>query len=158
MAGVRLSSAALLVALLGFGLGCKGMSALRPTAGEPASLAQLAQSTWRAQEIEGQPVSDELPQPVLVFEDRTRVSGTGGCNLFSGPVKGESAGVTFGPLAVTRRACAPALMDQEQRFFAALAKKANLQRDLDLLFLLAEDGSVTLRFSQDFPLDRDSSP
>jgi heat shock protein HslJ len=127
----------------------------RPAAGDPVSLTDLAQSSWRAMEIEGQPVEGRHP-PEIMFDSRSYVSGTGGCNTFHAPVVGESDGVSFGPIASSRRACEAALMQQEQRFFAALTKKTRLESDLDKLFLVAEDGQVALRFMRVYPADTDT--
>jgi heat shock protein HslJ len=51
-----------------------------------------------------------------------RVTGSGGCNTFTGPYTLEGRDLRIGPLASTRRACEPSIMDQETRFLAALSR------------------------------------
>lgn len=144
-------------ALLALAPGCGSIPMPRPAAGSPISVTELVGSTWQVTEIEGKPVQGREP-PQLVFDSRTFLSGIGGCNPFHAPIKGEDEGVSFGPIASTKRACEPELMDQEQRFFAALTRKARLESDLDLLFLIGEDNQVSLRLERVFPPDDDTGP
>ena len=67
-----------------------------------------------------------------------KVSGSGGCNRYSGPavIKGENA--RFGPLASTRMACEH--LDIEQAFFNALEGVRTYSADDERLILLAADG------------------
>jgi heat shock protein HslJ len=71
----------------------------------------------------GTAVSSPAPGSALTLEFAgSRVSGDGGCNTFSGPVKVTGADrIALGPLAATLRACAdPAVGVQEQEYLAAL--------------------------------------
>jgi heat shock protein HslJ len=54
------------------------------------------------------------------FTPDGQVSGDAGCNTYNGPYKLEGTSLTVGPLATTRKACEPAIMDQETQFLAAL--------------------------------------
>ena len=49
---------------------------------------------------------------------------------------------------MTRRACPPAVMDQEQRFVAALAAARAYRQEGDVLLLLDEGGRPLLRLSR----------
>lgn len=49
-----------------------------------------------------------------------RVSGTTGCNRFSGPIKADTGYVSFGPLATTRMACMGDVGTFEQQFLAEM--------------------------------------
>lgn len=50
-----------------------------------------------------------------------RVEGSTGCNSFNGPYRAGGTTVTFGPLAVTRRACAdPAVSEVERRMLEVM--------------------------------------
>jgi heat shock protein HslJ len=86
----------------------------------------------------------------LTFEDDGRAFGSGGCNHWFGSYQLNSGKLTFGPLGSTRRACAPALMEQEQRFFEALA---NVQRwdfnDIGQLQLWPASGKPIRLWAQD---------
>jgi len=79
----------------------------------------------------------EEHEPWLVLDDRTlKVTGSGGCNRFSGSYGSGAGTIQFGPLASTRMAC-PA-METETAFLHALegARRFRLAgRHLDL-----EDG------------------
>ena len=56
----------------------------------------------------------------LVFGTDGSVSGSGGCNTYTGSVAISGDAITFGPLASTQMACDQAVMTQETQFFAAL--------------------------------------
>jgi putative lipoprotein len=74
---------------------------------------------WLAEDIRGSGVIDYL-QSVLEIAGDGGISGTGGCNRIMGKARIEGATITLGPLATTRMACSPAVMDQERKFLAAL--------------------------------------
>jgi heat shock protein HslJ len=86
----------------------------------------------------------------LTFEDDGRAFGSGGCNHWFGSYQLNAGKLTFGPLGSTRRTCAPALMEQEQRFFEALA---NVQRwdfnDIGQLQLWPASGKPIRLWAQD---------
>lgn len=56
----------------------------------------------------------------ITFEQDGRAYGTGGCNHWFAGYGVEDGILRFSQIGSTRRACAPALMEQEQRFFEAL--------------------------------------
>jgi heat shock protein HslJ len=60
-------------------------------------------------------------QLTIQFGADGTVSGKSGCNTFTGPYQTGGASLTIGPLATTRMACTPEIMDQEQAYLAALA-------------------------------------
>lgn len=74
---------------------------------------------WLAEDIRGGGVIDRLQSVLEIGADGT-VSGTGGCNRMSGKAAIAGDRISFGPLASTNMACAPAAMDQEAKFFAVL--------------------------------------
>lgn len=72
-----------------------------------------------------------------------RVSGSGGCNGYSGPYSVEGATLSIGPAAATARAClGPGVMEQEAAFFAALGRVARFTIDGDRLELRSEEGAL----------------
>ena len=75
-----------------------------------------------------------------------RAYGNAGCNHWFAPYTLEGRKMTFGMVGSTRRMCAPALMEQEQRFLDALTK---VQRwdisPIEQLQLWQEEG-MPLRF------------
>lgn len=75
---------------------------------------------WLAEDIGGGGVIDRL-QSVLEIAANGAVSGSGGCNRMAGKAKIAGNRLSFGPIASTKMACPPAAMNQEAKFFAALA-------------------------------------
>ena len=79
---------------------------------------ELVGPTWRVVEIGGCPVAAGEPnrEPHLVFSDADRVSGSTGCNRFTGTYKQDGNNLQFTPLAVTKMACPPPLAALERSF------------------------------------------
>ena len=109
-------------------------------------LADLYDVEWRLEDIEGSGVVDSLNSP-LIIDANGNVSGHAGCNVLTGTAAVDGADIQFGPLGSTRRMCAPAIMDQERRFLAALARAATWRVERGLLFLTDGRGRDLLRFS-----------
>lgn len=87
------------------------------TAGDPAVLSG---ADWVVEDINRRGVIDNS-RLTLAFVSGERVSGTTGCNIFSGTYTVDGSKLTFGPLMTTRKAClAPALNAQEARYTGAL--------------------------------------
>jgi putative lipoprotein len=112
----------------------------------------LMGSTWLAEDIGGRGVIDRA-QTTISFEPEGRVAGSGGCNRYFGSVTIKGDAISFGKLGSTMMACAPALMDQEQKFFDALAATRSYRFDDPghKLVFLGEDGALLVRFSQVTP-------
>ena len=118
---------------------------------ELADLAQapLIGTSWLAEDIRGRGVIDNA-QTTITFDGEGRVAGSGGCNRYFGPVNINGDAISFGNLGSTRMACVPALMDEERKFFDALAATRSYRFDdpgHKLLFL-GEDGAMLVRFSR----------
>jgi heat shock protein HslJ len=66
-----------------------------------------------------------------------RISGSGGCNTFSGSYRADAEKLSIGPLAATRKACAApeGVMAQEGAFLRALETTATARREGDRLEL-----------------------
>jgi putative lipoprotein len=113
----------------------------------------LIGSTWLAEDIRGRGVIDRV-QTTISFEPEGRVAGSGGCNRYFGTVTIEGDAITFSKkLGSTMMACPPALMDQERRFFDALAATRSYRFDDPghKLVFLGENGAPLVRFSQVTP-------
>lgn len=110
-------------------------------AGDPSAL--LA-GNWVATEVDGAALPADAGV-TLSFRDGG-VAGRAACNRFTGGLGLTGEGLSFGPLAATRMACAPAVMERERTVLAALADVARFDiDDQGSLSLLAADGSVRLR-------------
>jgi len=130
-----------------------GESSARAEPPAPATAAgpgALTAGGWRLETLgaNGTAVSPVAGTEVAVaFAADGRITGTGGCNRFSGSYEtGEGRALSFSPLAATRTACPPEIMSQEDSFFVALGRVASFDIEGDRLSLAASDGSRVLRF------------
>lgn len=126
-----------------------GMDSTDITVTRVAAPADSLEGRWLAEDIRGGGVIDRL-QTVLQIGGAGAVSGNGGCNSFSGRAAIDGASIVFEPLASTQMACTPAAMDQERKFFDALAATRSFQLDLvqRKLALLDAEQKLTVRFSR----------
>lgn len=93
-------------------------------------------------------VLDRAQSTLEVSQDGT-VSGNTAVNRYSGKATLKEMSIRFGPLAMTRRAGPPAMMDQESKFTAAVEKVSGYRiENTGLLYLLDAEGKVVLRFSE----------
>lgn len=116
-------------------------TALKGCGGEPVSL--LA-GEWLVEDINNGGVIDNS-HATLSFSDDGRLAGTGSCNSYSAPYTLTAESLSVGPAVATRKACAPALMNQEQKFFDSLAKTERFEIDeTGALILLGADGARIL--------------
>lgn len=100
-------------------------------------------------------VDGEEVQPVLDGTEVTaqfadgQVSGSAGCNNYSGSATIDGDSLTFGPLMSTQMFCADpeGVSDQESAYLATLASVASYQQLDDVLILFDEDGNPLLVFS-----------
>ncbi len=111
---------------------------------------------WLVEDIAGRGVIDRA-QTTISFDASGRVSGSTGCNRFTGAATFEGEVLKFGQLATTQRACVPALMDQEQKFLNAVEAVRGYSVDANgLLHLRGAYGEPLLRLVQmaGQPLDK----
>ncbi len=78
------------------------------------------------------------------------ISGSGGCNSYSGSYKLSANQITIGPLASTKKFCGePAgVMDQETQFLSALQTAATYQVEVNVLELRTQDGALAVQFNK----------
>jgi len=165
MDGVReiVVSGALLALAVGCGAPTAGTTA-QPAAPSPAAsltpamaaAASLAGTTWR----NATPTSESesaAPVPTITFDSLEHVSGSAGCNRFSGRVAFEGERLRFGPLATTRRGCAAPVMEREKTFLGALEACRSWRRNGDVLELLDESGAPVLRLAPVPPNEKTAS-
>jgi heat shock protein HslJ len=118
---------------------CRGAADNRPLRGP----------TWKLARLGGAPVevSSGQAEPHLVFaSDALQVSGSGGCNRFTGGFTIEADRLHFGQLAGTMMACLKG-MEQEQRFLKTLSRVERYRIHGEQLELLAADGTVLATFT-----------
>ena len=77
---------------------------------------------WKLVELQGDTVmvAGEQREPHIIFKlNKENVSGSGGCNNFTGAYKIIGDSVQIGPLGITRKFC-DSMMDQEAKFMRVL--------------------------------------
>ncbi|MBB3976793.1 heat shock protein HslJ [Rhizobium azooxidifex] len=137
---MRLSLNALAALLLSLGSASAGLAA--------DALPQGLSATWVVEDLNGKGVIDNL-QTTLEIRTDGSYGGNGGCNTYRGNLKFEADGtVSFAPAAATRKMCAPAVMDQEQKFFDALGTVRSWRLENGLLHLADKDGGHAMRLVQ----------
>ena len=78
-----------------------------------------------------------------------RISGSAGCNDYSGGYEVDDTKISIGPLASTLRACAdPAVGEQEPQFLAALELARTFSVAGGNLTLLRDDGGIAVTFAR----------
>jgi len=113
----------------------------------PSPAEQLV-GKWLAEDIDGRGVIDNAQSTLEVKADGS-VAGNTGVNRYGGTAQITEQNITFGPLATTRRAGPPALMDQELKFTDALAKSVGFRiKENGLMYLMDAAGKELLRFSR----------
>ena len=110
------------------------------TGADEPDRAGLTGTSWRAEIIMGRPVIDASAS-TITFEIDGRVHGRGGCNRYFGSSTIDGEQVSLSALGSTKMACAPALMDQEARFFEALESAERWGLDEHGLLLIHSAGA-----------------
>jgi putative lipoprotein len=118
--------------------------AARPKAAGAGDEAALVGPTWVAEDIDGGGVIDYL-QSHITFTAEGQAHGFGGCNNFTGGYALDRATLALGPIASTRKACPPAIMNQEARFHQALGKVRGYRFENGLLILLDAESVPVMR-------------
>ncbi len=88
--------------------------------GEPLDL--LAGHGWAVEYLDGSGLEDRSRITLSFLPEDGRVVGTGSCNRYSAGFTLTGEGLALGPVAATKMACAPPVMQQESRFFAILER------------------------------------
>lgn len=146
---VRTPAGPLLVAVVLLGLGACGSegssSATDPDAGDqPTSVAIEGEWALRSGTGSDGPITPGAGSPVTLTIDAENVSGSSGCNRYTGPVTVEGTTVGFGPLASTQMACEPAAMALEAAYLTALGAVTDVARDGTALVLTGPDVELVL--------------
>ena len=84
-----------------------------------------------------------------VFSTEGQLSGSSGCNNYTGSYTTDGDTIAIGPLAVTRKLCDdPLVMEQENAFLSALETAATYKITGDKLELRTEEGSLAADFNR----------
>lgn len=131
-------------------LGCQAArspAAATSPASTPPGAFPLTGTAWLAEEIDGQRVIDGVAS-TIAFDGRAQAVGSTGCNRYVAPLHIAGSMLRLGDIAMTRRACPPAIMDQERRFVAALGATRAYRQEEATLWLLDETGRVLVRLTR----------
>lgn len=110
---------------------------------DPAVLGE-----WRIEQARSEPLLDKRLAR-LNFGPDGQLTGHGSCNTLRATYTLAGNALTLGPVVTTRKACATALMEQEDRILTAL-ERAVVARvpPTTFLTLIDADGAVLLRASR----------
>ena len=108
---------------------------------------ELNSTDWALEEIDGRAVVDRV-QSTLRFQENDRIVGWGGCNRYFATVCSGFNFFEVGPIGSTRRICPPVVMEQEERFFAALQKARSIRMQGDDLVIDSELTEKPLKFGK----------
>lgn len=139
MVGMLLALAILASAGVGPGAAQQGATAV--------DAARLTSSEWLAEDIRGGGVIDNARSSIAIAANGA-LTGSAACNRLIGRAKVEGSTVLLGPLATSRMACPPAVMDQERKFLAALEAARTYRFDGALLRFHDAGGAEVIRFTQ----------
>lgn len=118
-------------------------STLTGCGGDPARLLQGGE--WVVEDINGGGIIDRSRVTLNFWQDG-RVTGRASCNNLMGQYQLSGEGLSIGQVATTRMACAPALMEQEQRVLGNLAQVQRFDVDeTGALLLHSAEGVLKAR-------------
>jgi heat shock protein HslJ len=92
------------------------------------TLPILEGTVWQVEDIDSGGIIDQS-MITMDFSEDGRIVGSTGCNRYFGDAAIARDVLSLGGIGSTRRACTPALMDQEQRFLNALNDSARFAID-----------------------------
>ncbi|TYK64884.1 META domain-containing protein [Colwellia echini] len=99
---------------------------------------------WTVESINDSPTIKDSKVD-LKFTAENQLSGSASCNNFSTGYTIENNTLTIGQMAVTRKMCLPALMDQESSVLQALSKVKRFALNNGQLSLFDQQGVVQLK-------------
>ncbi|MEZ5997966.1 MAG: YbaY family lipoprotein [Hyphomonas sp.] len=114
----------------------------RPPAPQPA----LTGAEWIVEDVNRTGIID-ASHISMAFGTDGRVTGLASCNNYTGSYTQDGSALTVGPLAMTRKMCPEALMNQEMKFTGILARVTGFSFDETgaLVLLTGEGETLTAR-------------
>jgi heat shock protein HslJ len=118
---------------------------------------QLDGKTWALTSYASGGAMQQVPAEVLAdatfVADESNVSGSAGCNRFTGGYRADGASLTFGALATTQMACVGPANDVEAAYLANLAATRTYTATGDALTMFGANGDRILVFAVAQPGD-----
>ena len=111
----------------------------------------LAGTTWKLVSygpVEAQTAAAEGIETQIEFGSDGSVSGTVGCNRFSGSYEQKEDQLTFGPLMATKMACPDLPMTQESVAFGVMVGTVKIDLSESQLSITSEDGTLKIVLEQ----------
>jgi heat shock protein HslJ/membrane-bound inhibitor of C-type lysozyme len=105
------------------------------------TLPVLEGTVWQVEDIDSGGIIDRS-MITMDFSEGGRILGFTGCNRYFGDANVARDALSLGGIGSTRRACAPALMGQEQRFLNALNDSARFAIDKDTWLVVYDAAGV----------------
>ncbi|MFT5235108.1 MAG: heat shock protein HslJ [Shewanella sp.] len=105
------------------------------------------QGSWNIEVINDKPVIDYSPAQ-LIFDANGKLSGNNSCNNFFGTYSINGDKLELTSAGNTMKACIDALMDQEQRFIAAMPEVAQANMSNGKLILKDTKGNTQFILSK----------
>ena len=107
----------------------------------------LTNTYWKLVELNGAAaLQGEGKELHMILRGDDQVSGYAGCNQFTGSVTVTGDGLSFGPIASTRRMCQD-VMAQEDAFLQALENAHRFSISGEDLAIENANGEVSMRFA-----------
>lgn len=107
----------------------------------------LVNTEWLLEDLSGSGVLDRA-QTTLKFDNANRLIGSGGCNRYFAEFQQQADRLKVGTIGSTRKACSPAVMNQETKFFQALERSQRVRLDESFLIIEVEGADQPLKFSR----------
>ncbi len=121
-----------------------------------ATAPSLTGTSWELAQYaaEGETTLSAVPDDVRATADFTddQISGSGGCNSFSGTYMTDGDTIEIGPLATTQMACVPAVTAVESGYLARLGAARTFAITDGTLALSDESGQVVLAYTESAPV------
>jgi len=153
----RLAALAMLIALPLAGCASdSGSGAGSATSATGATAPGLAGTSWELAQYaaEGATTLTEVPADVRATADFTddQISGSGGCNSFTGAYTTDGDTIEIGPLASTQMACVPEVTEVESGYLARLGAATTFAITDGTLTLTDASGQVVLAYAESEPV------
>lgn len=105
-----------------------------------SGISALFGDAWIVEDLNGGGIIDSS-NVTISFNAEGQISGSGGCNYYSGNYAvSEKAINMVGGMVLTQKACAPALMEQDQKLLTLLQSAKNYSVNDGLLTIVGKNG------------------
>ncbi|MDA5194317.1 META domain-containing protein [Govanella unica] len=122
-----------------------GLTACKSTDSHHSKPLPLQDTIWMAEDIGGQGIVDHS-QATLQFMADGRLAGQASCNRYFGGYTRDGFTLSFSHMGMTKMACPPAVMDQEDRFLAILNQVTAYEQTSDGALVLKTGTGQAIRF------------